>query len=107
MRRIFECTRDAAYAIIQGKGATYYAVAAGLVRIIESIVRNQHTVVSVSSLVDDMHGISDVYLIVPAVIGRVGVERLVKLPLEDGEVAGLLESARVHRAHTQELHLGS
>ena len=69
-------TRDAAYQIIERKGATYYAVAAGLVRIVEAILRDQRTVLSVSSLIDDYYGIDDVYLSLPAVIGRDGVERI-------------------------------
>lgn len=54
--------RDAAYEIIERKGATYYAVAVGLLRIVESILRGQHTVRSVSSLVSGHYGIEDVYL---------------------------------------------
>ena len=46
MDRIFAETRDAAYAIIERKGATYFAVAAGLVQLVESIVRDQKTVLS-------------------------------------------------------------
>ena len=53
MDEIFEQTRDAAYQIIERKGATYYAVAAGLMRIVEAILRDQSTVLSVSSLIDD------------------------------------------------------
>ncbi len=69
-REIFEATRDAAYAIIERKGATYYAVAAGLVRIVQAILRDQRTVLSVSSLIEDYYGIDDVYLSVPTVVGR-------------------------------------
>ncbi len=103
MQRIFEQTRDAAYAIVQGKGATYYAVAAGLVQIVESIVRNQHTVLSVSNLVDDAYGLADVYLSLPAVIGRHGVESVVRLPLTDGEAARLRQSAAVLTASIRQL----
>ena len=49
---LYEQTRDAAYEVIQKKGATYYAIGAGLVRIVESILRNQRTVLTVSSLID-------------------------------------------------------
>jgi L-lactate dehydrogenase len=103
MQLIFERTRDAANAIIRGKGATYYAVASGLVRIIEAIVRNQHTILSVSNLVIDAYGISDVYLSLPAIIGRGGVERVVHLPLDDQETAGLQRSAQILRANIQQI----
>ena len=103
MQRIFEQTRDAAYKIIRGKGATYYAVATGLVRIVESIVRNQHTILSVSNLVDEVYGMSDVYLSLPAVIGRAGVERMIRLPLDEQETAGLRHSADVLKASIRQL----
>jgi L-lactate dehydrogenase len=59
-RSLFDQTRDAAYEIIKRKGATYYAIGAGLVRIVEAILRNQRTVLTVSSLIDDYYGISKV-----------------------------------------------
>ena len=57
---IYEQTRDAAYHIIERKGATYYTVAAGLIRITAAILRDQNTVFSVSTFfVRDYYGISD------------------------------------------------
>ncbi len=96
--RLFTSTRDAAYAIIQNKGATYYAVAAGLSRLVEAIVRDQHTVLSVSSLVCGAYGIDDVYLSLPAVVSRRGIERVLQLDLNDTEVEGLRRSAEILRA---------
>jgi L-lactate dehydrogenase len=93
LERIYTDTRDAAYQIIERKGATYYAVAAGLVRIVQAILRDQHTVLSVSSLIHDYYGIDDVYLSLPAVIGRRGVERIVPLGLSAEEASGLRRSA--------------
>jgi L-lactate dehydrogenase len=95
MDDIFRQTRDAAYHIIERKGATFYAVAAGLMRIVESILRDQHTVLSVSSLVTDYYGVNDICLSLPTVVGRNGVERALKLHLNDEEVAGLQRSASV------------
>ncbi|MCL4504650.1 MAG: L-lactate dehydrogenase [Chloroflexi bacterium] len=92
---IYRQTRDAAYRIIETKGATYYAVAAGLVRIVEAIVRNQRTVLSVSSLVQDYYDIDDVYLSLPTIVSGSGVDRLLRLKLSDGEVSGLRQSAEV------------
>src|SRR5215471_3556107 len=57
MDELFRQTREAAFEIIQRKGATYYAVAAGIMRLTEAILRNQNTVLSVSSLVQDFYGI--------------------------------------------------
>jgi L-lactate dehydrogenase len=94
---IFEGTRDAAYRIIDRKGATYYAVAAGLVRIVQAILRDQHTVLSVSSLITDYYGIDDLYLSLPTVVGRDGVERIVRLGLSAEEASGLRRSAELLR----------
>ncbi len=95
MEEIFRGTRDAAYRIIERKGATYYAVAAGLMRIVEAIVRNQNTVLPVSSLVSGYYGIEDICLSLPAVVNRSGVERVIPLPLDAAEVAGIRKSAEV------------
>lgn len=88
-------TRDAAYQIIKRKGATYYAVAVGLLRIVESILRNQHTVLSVSSLTPAYYELGEVYLSLPAVVGRKGVESILHLPLANNEAAALRHSAKV------------
>jgi L-lactate dehydrogenase len=91
--RISHQVRDAAYEVIERKGATYYAVAIALVRIVEAILRDQHTVLSVSNLVPGYYGIDDVYLSLPAVIGREGVEQVVELSLAEEEIAALKKSA--------------
>jgi L-lactate dehydrogenase len=101
--RIFEQTRDAAYQIIQRKGATYYAVAVGLLRIVESILRNQNTVLAVSSLVPGYYDIEDVYLSLPAVVGRGGVQRVLHLPLNGQETEALRKSAALLRGVLDEL----
>lgn len=95
MDEIFKQTRDAAYHIIQRKGATYYAVAAGLMRIVEAILRDQHTVLSVSSLVTDFYGIKDVCLSLPTIVNRSGIEKVLHLELSEQEQTGLKRSAEV------------
>lgn len=95
---LFRRTRDAAYAIIERKGATFFAVSAGLVRIVEAILRDQKTVLSVSSVIDGPYGLRDVALSLPTVIGRGGVERVLELPLDADELEGLRRSAAVLRA---------
>jgi len=95
LEEIFTKTRDAAYQIIERKGATYYAIGAGLLRIVEAILRDQNTVLSISSFLTDYYGISDVCLSLPSVVDRDGVERVIKLKLNEAEMKGLLDSARV------------
>ncbi len=95
--RITAEVRDAAYEIIRRKGATFYAVGMGLARIAESILRDQHSVLSISSLVPGHYGIQDVYLSLPAVVGQNGAERVLKLNLDESESAALQQSAGVMR----------
>jgi L-lactate dehydrogenase len=100
---LYEQTRDAAYEVIQRKGATYYAIGAGLVRIVEAILRNQRTVLTVSSLIDDYCGLSDVAFSLPTVIDRGGVEQVIRLNLADDEEAALRRSVDVLREHIQSI----
>ncbi|MHC1784632.1 MAG: L-lactate dehydrogenase [Anaerolineaceae bacterium] len=92
---IFTDTRDAAGQIIKLKGATFYAIANGLLKIVEAILRDQNTVLPVSTLIHDYYGINDSYLSLPCVIGRQGVKHFLKLNLNTKEQKGLQNSARV------------
>jgi L-lactate dehydrogenase len=105
LHSIFEHTRDAAYHIIARKQATYYAVAAGLMRIIETILRDQNTVLSVSSLVNGMYGISDICLSLPSIVNRGGIQQVLHLQLSEEEVNKLQESARVLKSTLSQLKL--
>ena len=87
-----------AYRIIEGKGATNYAVGLAATRIIEAVINDEHSVLPVSSLLTDYYGISDVCLSVPSVIGRNGVDELLQVPLSDSEYDGLKTSADTLRA---------
>ncbi len=95
MDEIFRQTRDAAYEIIQRKGATYYAVAAGIMRLTEAVLRNQNTVLSVSSLVQDFYGISDVCLSLPSIVNCNGVAEVLRIQLDATETDQLRRSADV------------
>ena len=95
--RIGDATRTAAAEIIARKGATYYAVATGLVRIVEAILRDQRTVLSVSTGLDGQYGISGVALSLPTIVGRGGIEDVLHLPLSADEVFALRRSADVLR----------
>ncbi len=79
MQEIFRQTRDAAYEIIERKGATYYAIGAGMQRLVEAIVRDQRTVLSVSSRIQGYYGIDDVAFSLPTVVDRRGVVEPLRL----------------------------
>jgi L-lactate dehydrogenase len=84
---------DSAYRIIAGKGATNYAIALAGSRIVEAVLKDERRVLPVSSRLDGYHGISDICLSVPTVVGRGGAERQLEVPMSDDELASLRHSA--------------
>ncbi len=94
---IFENVRTAAAQIIQGKGATNYAVGLATTRILEAVLKDENRILPVSSLLTDYHGIDDVCLSVPCIVNRGGVDAALPLALNDAELAGLRNSADVIR----------
>ncbi len=93
-QRIFEDVRDAAYRIIEAKGATYYAVAVSVRRIVESILRNENSILSVSCMMHGEFELEDVCLSLPAIIGRGGIKKVIPLDLDPKESMLLRQSAR-------------
>jgi L-lactate dehydrogenase len=90
---LFAQTRDAAYRIIEAKGATYYAIALALDRIATAILRNEASVLNVSTLLTDYYGVSDVYLGVPCIVDRSGVRSVLPLRINETEQNLLHKSA--------------
>lgn len=92
-QEIFNNTRDAAYKIIEAKGATYYAIALALDRICTAILKNEAAILNVSTLLNDYHGVSDAYLGVPCIVDNSGVRETLTLQISDSEKQLLHESA--------------
>jgi L-lactate dehydrogenase len=90
--RIHEQVVNAAYEIIEGKGATWYGVGLAVTRILEAVIDDADTVLPVSSLLEDYHGISDVVLSVPSIVDRLGVQSVLDVPLSDDERTALRAS---------------
>ncbi|TXC89560.1 L-lactate dehydrogenase [Metabacillus litoralis] len=86
--------RDAAYKIIESKGATYYGIAMGLARITRAILRNENVVLPVGALLEGENGHSDVYIGIPSVINRTGIKKVVELTLNENEQEKLANSVR-------------
>lgn len=101
--RIFNEVKNSAYVIIEGKGATYYAVGLAVRRICEVILRNEHAILPVSSLIDGLYGIKDVALSLPAILDSQGVQKVLELPLTPEEIAGLRASADTLKSVFREL----
>ena len=96
--RIHREVVESAYKIIEGKGATSLAIGLAVSRILEAVLHDEHRVLPVTSLLDGVHGIADVCLSMPAVLGRAGVERVLETPVDAGELEQLARSAATIRA---------
>ncbi|WP_346427635.1 hypothetical protein [Gracilibacillus sp. YIM 98692] len=83
LQNIFENVRDAAYHIINRKGATYYEIAMGVVRLTEAILNNESSILTVSCLIKGHYGTEDVYIGVPAILDREGVSDIIDLDLNE------------------------
>ena len=90
--------RRAAYSIIELKGATYYAIAVSVRRIVEAVLRDERSILTVSTLLQGQYGLNGACLSVPAIVGRQGVERVLEVGLSDAEKARLAASAQAIKA---------
>ncbi|NER81341.1 MAG: L-lactate dehydrogenase [Leptolyngbya sp. SIO1D8] len=97
LETIFQQTKNAAYEIIQRKGYTSYAIGLAVTQIVQSLIRDQNRVLTVSSLLDEIYGIHDVCLSLPAILNRMGVTRVINLSLNETEQAQLRHSAQTLR----------
>jgi L-lactate dehydrogenase len=95
--KIMREVRDSAYHVIESKGATYYAVSLALERIVGAILRDERSVLTVSTLVEGQHGITDVCLSLPCVVDSSGAAHVLVANPSQEELEGLRNSARVLR----------
>lgn len=96
-------TKNAAYEIIDKKGATYYAIALAVKRIVESIIGDENSILTISSMFDGEYGISDVCLSVPTLVGAGGAERIIEIDFSDEEIIGLKKSAATLKSLAREI----
>jgi len=89
--------RDSAYHIVDYKGSTYYAIGLSLARISGAILRNEHSILTVSLLLQGEYDINDICLSVPCVVGKTGIERIITAKLFENEQAALRTSAQTLR----------
>ena len=90
-----ERTRKVAAEVIALKGATIYAPAHGVARMVESVIKDKKMVLCLTAHLNGEYGLKDVYIDVPAVLGAKGVERVIELKLNDEEKAAFLKSVEV------------
>ena len=95
LNELFLKVRNAGIEIIRRKGRTNYAVALGMTRIVESIVRDENSVMTVSCFLEDYYGVDDICLSVPAIVNRRGVREIINLPLNKEEETRFRASAAI------------
>ena len=93
MVNLFFSVRDAAYDIIEKKGATFYGIAVSLARITQAILDNENAVLPLSVYVDGEYGLDDIYIGSPAIINAQGIKQVIEIPLTDGEQDRMTASA--------------
>ena len=93
--RIDTAVRRAAYDIIKGKGATWFGVGAGLARMAQVIQGDERALITCSLLTAECHGVRDVALSLPRVLGARGVVTTLMPNLDPGERAALKQSAEI------------
>nr|WP_295972705.1 L-lactate dehydrogenase [uncultured Bacillus sp.] len=82
---LFLNVRDAAYQIIDRKGATFYGIAMGLVRLTKAILHNENSVLTISAYLDGEYGHRDIYIGVPAIVNRNGIREVIQVNLSEAE----------------------
>ena len=102
---MFEKTKEMGYEIYSKKGYTNFAIASATNYIIESIIRNAFYTIPLSLYLEDYHGVSDVCLSVPAVLGRDGIDRIFQIDFEEQELALFKKSAAVVKSAIREIKL--
>lgn len=102
--RIYEEVKNSAYEIIERKRATYYGIAMAVKRICECIIRDEKSILPVSSMMHGMYGMEDIVISMPAIVGKDGVEDVIPISLDGEEQAQLKKSAGVLREMNEMIH---
>jgi malate dehydrogenase len=105
LERLFQRTRDGGAEVVAllKSGSAYYAPSASVVAMVKAIATDSHEVFPVCVWATGQYGVSDVYVGLPARLGRAGVEEIVELDLNDDELAKLRAAAEGIRAKCEDL----
>jgi len=93
---LIERTRKGGGEIVDllGEGSAYYAPAASIVKMVKAIINDQRKIIPSIAYLEGEYGYNDIYLGVPTVLGKNGIESIVELPLDEKEKAALDDSAK-------------
>ncbi len=93
LNQLFERVKQSAQETPIYKGASCYALAESVKRIVSAIVRDEHSILPVSTLTTGQYGLENLYISLPCVVGRHGIERVLEIPLQENELKHLHDSA--------------
>jgi len=105
LQKIETFVRTSGATVISKKGATYYAIAMSVMQIIDCIYQDMDTMITVSGMINNRYGVSDVCLSLPFVLGRNGISREVTPPMLPEEIEKLQNSANVLKKFISELNI--
>lgn len=92
MNEIFRGVKNSAYEIIERKGATYYGIAMAVKRICTALVKDEHSILPVSSYIDGEYGLKDICISIPSIVCMEGIDKVLEIPLSKREEENLIES---------------
>ena len=101
---IADDVKNAAYEVINRKGATAFSVAAVLTRIVEAFLKDEKTVLSVSTLLDNYCGVNETYLSVPTIVGKNGVEKALSIEFSKEEEEKFVNSAKLMKQYIDRIN---
>ena len=104
-KKIADEVRNSAYEIIKRKGSTYYGIASAVVRICECILRDEHSILPISSFIHAHYGLDGVCMSVPTIVGEKGVEKVLDIRLNEEEQHLLGESYKALSTVLKEVDL--
>ena len=101
---IADDVKNAAYEVINRKGATAFSVAAVLTRIVEAFLKDEKTILSVSTLLNDYYGVNETYLSVPTIVGKNGVEKVLNIEFSEEEKEKFVSSANLMKQYIDRIN---
>ena len=93
MNEIFSGVKNSAYEIIERKGATYYGIAMAVKRKCTALVKDEHSILPVSSYIDGEYGLKDICISIPSIVCMEGIDKVLEIPLSKREKENLFNSA--------------
>jgi L-lactate dehydrogenase len=103
--KIFENVKNAGYQILKKKGVSHFGVSLAIKRIVEAILRDENSILTVSSVIDGEYGLSGVALSVPTIVNRKGIHKVLELPIDNEELNLLKQSAEKLKSIIEKLNI--